>query len=260
MSEINETFFLHWGHYGFARRGIGCGAVASAGGTFGYDQPSRAVDTATGIGASTLAPKYGAWGIDLSGRDLSVKPGDNFYRYANGAWDDRTEIPPDRTSFGSFAVLAMLSETRTRAIIEAAAAGQSNDPDAVKIGAAYSAFMDEERINALDAKPLGDDLAAVRAATTHEALAVLMAQGTHGFQPAIFSLAIGADAKNPSRYAAYLGTSGLGLPDRDYSLDASLADKKTKYQAYIADMLNQVSWPDSEACAKAVLDYETAIA
>ena len=218
------------------------------------------LDLATGIGVSTVGPKYGTWGIDLSGRDLSVQPVDNFYRYANGAWDDRTQIPPDRTSFGDFAVLAILSETRTRAIIEAATAGQSNDADAAKIGAAYSAFMDEARINALDAKPLGDDLAAIRAATTHEALGVLMAQSTQGFQPAIFRLGIDSDAKNPSRYAVYLRTSGLGLPDRDYYLDASLAGKKTKYQTYIAEMLNQVGWPAPEASAKAVLDYETAIA
>ena len=137
-------------------------------------------------------------GIDLSGRDLSVKPGDDFYRYANGAWDDKTVIPPDRTSFGNFAILAMLSENRTRALIEAAAAGCSNDPDAAKIGAAYNAFMDEARINALDAKPLAADLAAIGAATTHEALAVLMAQGPHSFQPAIFDLDIGADKKDPA--------------------------------------------------------------
>ena len=81
-----------------------------------------------------------------------------------------------------------------------------------------------------------------------------MAQGTHGFQPAIFDLDIGADEKNPSRYAVHLGTGGLGLPDRDYYLDASLADKKIKYQAYIADMLKQVGWPHPEAAAKAVVD------
>jgi putative endopeptidase len=218
------------------------------------------LDVETGGGGSTVAPKYGSWGIDLSGRDLSVRPGDNFYRYANGAWDDRTVIPPDRTNFGNFAALAMLSENRARAIIEAAAAAHLNDPDAVKIGAAYNAFMDEARINALDAKPLRADLAAIRAATTHESLAVLMAQGTHGFQPAIFDFDIGADEKNPSRYAVHLGTGGLGLPDRDYYLDASLADKKIKYQAYIADMLKQVGWPHPEAAAKAVVDYETAIA
>ena len=186
------------------------------------------LQTDMGIDASTVAPKYAAWGIDLSGRDLSVKPGDNFYRYANGAWDERTVIPPDRTSFGNFAVLAMLSENRTRAIIEGAAASRSNDLDAAKVGTAYNAFMDEARINAVDAKPLATDLAAIRAAATHEALAVLIAQGTHGFQPAIFGLDIQADEKNPSRYAVYLGTSGLGLPDRDYYLDASLVDKKAK--------------------------------
>lgn len=211
-------------------------------------------------GGSTVAHQYGAWGIDLAGRDLSARPGDNFYRYANGAWDDETVIPPDRTSFGNFDTLAMLSENRTRAIIEAAAEGRLNGPGASKVGAAYSAFMDEARIEALDAKPLDADLAAIHAATTHEALAILMAQGTHGFQPAIFGLDIEADEKNPSRYAVYLGISGLGLPDRDYYLDASLADKKAKYSAYIAEMLNQVGWPRAEAAAKAVLDYETAIA
>ena len=220
---------------------------------------STLVDMDTG-GGSTVAPKYGAWGIDLSGRDLSVKPGDNFYRYANGAWDDTTVIPPDRTRFGNFDVLAMLSENRTRAIIEAAAAGCSNDPDAAKIGAAYSAFMDETRIEALDAKPLDADLAAIRAATTREALGVLMAQATRGFQSAIFDIDIEADEKNSNRYAVYLGTGGLGLPDRDYYLEASLADKKAKYQAYVADMLSQVGWPHPEAAAKAVVDYETEIA
>ena len=127
---------------------------AGSGGVSGHDLPGHNVVAAqmdAGGSGSTGAPKYGAWGIHLSGRDLSMKPGDNFYRYANGAWDDRTVIPPDRTSFGNFAVLAMLSENRTRAIIEAAAAGRSNDPDAAKIGAAYNAFMDEARINALDA-------------------------------------------------------------------------------------------------------------
>jgi len=218
------------------------------------------LDMDTGAGDSTIAPEYGAWGIDLSGRDLSVKPGDNFYRYANGAWDDKTVIPPDRTSFCNFAILAMLSEKRTRAIIEAAAASSLNDPDAAKIGAAYRAFMDETRIKALDAKPLDADLAAIRAATTHEALAVLMAQGTRGFQPAIFNLDIRADEKAPNRYAVYLGSGGLGLPDRDYYLEPSLADEKGEYEAYVADMLSQVGWPHPEAAAKAVVDYETNIA
>lgn len=58
----------------------------------------------------TTAPKYGAWGLDLAGRDASVKPGDNFYRYANGTWDDHAAIPADRARYGNFDKLSALSE------------------------------------------------------------------------------------------------------------------------------------------------------
>jgi putative endopeptidase len=217
-------------------------------------------DPSTIEGGSTVGPRYGTWGVDLAGRDLAAKPGDNFYRYANGLWDDHAEIPADRTRYGNFDRLSILSENRTRAIIEAAAAGQSTDPDAAKIGAAWRAFMDESRAEQLDAAPLKSDLDAIRGATTREALGVLMAQGNYGFQSGIFGVGIGADAKNPTRYAVYLGTGGLGLPDRDYYLQAPLADKKAKYQAYVAQMLGQAGWPNAEAAAKAIVDYETQIA
>ncbi len=211
-------------------------------------------------GGSTAEPKYGTWGIDLSGRDLAVKPGDDFYRYANGTWDEHTEIPADRTRFGNFDLLSILSENRTRAIIEAAAAGKSSDPDGAKIGAAYTAFMNEAEVEARDGKPLAADLDAVRATKDRAALAALMGTAPRTFQNGIFGSFINADAKDPDRYAVYLGTGGLGLPDRDYYLEPSLAEKKAKYQAYVATMLGQVDWPDAEAAAKAVVDYETRIA
>src|SRR5208337_1021548 len=78
--------------------------------------------------------------------------------------------------------------------------------------------------------------------------------------PAIFNLDIRADEKAPNRYAVYLGSGGLGLPDRDYYLEPSLADEQGEYEAYVADMLSQVGWPHPEAAAKAVVDYETNIA
>ncbi|HZK99158.1 MAG TPA: M13-type metalloendopeptidase [Caulobacteraceae bacterium] len=221
---------------------------------------AAAADPGTIEQGSTVAPKYGAWGLDLSGRDPSVKAGDDFYRYANGVWDDRAVIPADRTRYGNFDRLTILSENRTRAIIEAAAAGKSADPNAAKIGAAWRAFMDEERIEKLDAEPLAADLAAIRAATTRTDLAALMGGANRGFQSAIFAAGIGADAKNPTRYAVQLGTGGMGLPDRDYYLEAALADKKAKYQAYVATLLRQVNWPDPNGAAKAVVDYETRIA
>src|SRR5690606_31499833 len=84
--------------------------------------------------ASTAPPKYGEWGIDLTGRDLSVKPGDNFFRYANGTWYDHFQIPADRARSGNFDKLTELSEARSRKLIEDAAAGRSDDVDAARMG------------------------------------------------------------------------------------------------------------------------------
>jgi putative endopeptidase len=86
--------------------------------------------------------------------DRSVKPGDDFYKFANGTWDATTEIPADRTRYGNFDKLAELSEARTKAIITEAAASKAQDADTVKIGAAYKAFMDEALAEKLDAKPI----------------------------------------------------------------------------------------------------------
>src|ERR1700677_5131986 len=112
------------------------------------------------------APKYGAWGYDESGRDTSVNPGVDFFRYANGAWFDHQEIPTDRTRFGNFDKLVVLSENRTRLIIEQAAAGQLTDADATRVGVAYKAYMDEARVERLGAQPLTPDLDVIRGEQT----------------------------------------------------------------------------------------------
>jgi putative endopeptidase len=217
-------------------------------------------DPSTLEGGSTKAPSYGAWGLDLSGRDTSVKPGDNFYRFANGLWDDHEVIPQDKVRYGNFDKLSVLSENRTRELIEAAAAGRSADPDAAKIGAAYKAFMDEARVEALDAKPLEHDLAAIRAAGSREALAALMGDAVHNFHGGLFGPGISADPKAPNRYAVFIAAGGLGLPDRDYYLQPAFAAKKAKYQVYVGTVLGLIGWENPEASAKAIVDYESQIA
>src|SRR5215831_569950 len=93
------------------------------------------------VAAADLAsPKYGTWGFDKSGMDPTVKPGDDFFRFANGKWLERTEIPADRTRFGNFDKLSVLSENRVHAIAEDSAAGRLKDPDGAKVGAAYASF------------------------------------------------------------------------------------------------------------------------
>ncbi|MBI5942369.1 MAG: peptidase M13 [Caulobacterales bacterium] len=209
---------------------------------------------------SLESPRYGAWGFDLTGMDRSVKPGDDFFMYASGAWFARTEIPADRTSFGNFVALSVLSEARTRAIIEDSAAGRITGPDAVKVGAAYAAFMDEARAEALDFKPLGPELAAIRSVKTRDDMTALMGRAnTTGFST-IFGLGIGDDAKNPARYAVYAGTGGLGLPDRDYYLDAKFAGKKAAYEAYIVQMLTMIGWDKPAEAAREIMAFETRLA
>ena len=208
--------------------------------------------------ADVAAPKYGAWGYDETGRDTSVSPGTDFFRYANGTWFDREQIPADRTRFGNFDKLIVLSENRNRLLIEQAAAGQLTDHDAMKVGDAYKAFMDEPRIERLGAQPLSPDLDLIRGERTREDVAAVM--GRVGFESAIFDMSIDADAKDSNRYTVNIDVDGLGLPDRDYYLKPEFAAKKKDYQTYVAGLLKEIGWTDPDAAAQAVVDFETKLA
>ena len=210
----------------------------------------------------TDAPKYGDWGFDLSGRDVSVAPGDSFFRYANGTAFDKLEIPSDRTSYGSFPLLRELSDNRMKALIQGLVARTDlkAGSDEAKITAAYRSYIDEARIEQIDAQPLQPFLAAIRAADTHEKIAAYMGQTQGRVGASFFGTGITIDQKQPTRYAVTAGQSGIGLPNRDYYLDARFADKKDKYQAYIERMLTNVGWADPAGHAAAIVALETKIA
>jgi putative endopeptidase len=210
--------------------------------------------------ADLAAPRMGPWGFDVSGRDPKTTAGQNFYRSANGTWDDRTAIPGDRARFGAFDALVDLSEKRARAVVEAAAADRNAAGEGAQIGAFYRSFMDEAGVEALDAKPLAAELDAVRAAKDLSAIARLMARANRGFGGAVFETDIYDDARDPLRYAVILGQGGLGLPDRDYYLTPQFAEKKVQYKDYVAAMLRSINWPDPDKRAQEIVDFETKIA
>ncbi|MES2921775.1 MAG: M13-type metalloendopeptidase [Verrucomicrobiota bacterium] len=215
---------------------------------------------AAATGATDDSPKaaaFGTWGFDLSGRNLSVRPGDDFFAYANGAYLDRTAIPADRVRFGNFDQLAILSETRVRGILEDAI--KHPDEANAKIGAYYAAYMDEELVEKTGIQPIAANLARIQACATRDELIAIMAK-PGSLCGGLFGAGISADAKNPARYAVYVGSGGLGLPDKGYYLKPSFAAIKTKYEAYVTTLLTLIQWPEPAARAREIVAFETRLA
>src|ERR1700751_2293208 len=98
-------------------------------------------------------PQYGAWGFDAAGADLATKPGDNFFRYANGSWIDKTQIPADKPAYSLRLAMTDLTERRLHEMMESLGAKPNDNPSTLeeKVGAFYRSFMDEARVEQLGA-------------------------------------------------------------------------------------------------------------
>jgi putative endopeptidase len=212
--------------------------------------------------AASTKPQYGAWGFDMTGVDKSTKPGDDFFRYANGAWVERTAIPADKSSYSLRLAMTDAVQQRLHDMMENAAAHADHEPATLdgKVGAFYKSFMDEERINDLGIRAIEPQLDAVRHADTREMLAALMGRSNSDVEQSLFNVGIDVDLKDPKHYAVYISQGGLGLPDRDYYLKPEFADKKAAYQAYIVKLLTLAGWVDPDTSAKNVVAFETKIA
>src|SRR6476660_705376 len=207
-------------------------------------------------------PQYGAWGFDLAGADTKTKPGDDFFRYANGTWIDKTQIPPDKPAYSLRLAMTDLTEQRVHEMMETLVAKDVTNPSTLeeKVAAFYGSFMDEARIEQLGAKPIESVLSEIKKAVTRDDLAALMGRESLDYESALFSYGIDVDLKDPSKYAFYLRQSGLGLPDRDYYLKPEFEKQKSAYQTYVTTLLKLVAWPEAEARARDVVDFETKIA
>ncbi|HEY2101918.1 MAG TPA: M13 family metallopeptidase [Chthoniobacterales bacterium] len=205
-------------------------------------------------------PQYGTWGFDSAGSDSSTKPGDDFFRYVNGIWIDKTQIPPDKPAYSLRLAMTDLTEQRLHDMMEGFAA--KADPASLegKVGAFYRSFMDEGRIEQLGPKAIASELDDLKKAKSRDELASLMGRTTTDFEGSLFNYGIDVDLKDPNHYAFYISQGGLGLPDRDYYLKPDFAPQKSAYQNYVATLLRLVGWPDSAVRAKAVVDFETQIA
>jgi putative endopeptidase len=219
------------------------------------------------------ASKPDTHGIVVANLDTSIKPGDDFYSYANGAWMKRTEIPPDRRGVGVFSTLDDLSNQRTRELIEEAA--KTKAPTASntgKIAALYNSYLDEAAIEAKGIDPLRPHLKSIADIHNQHDLARALGESlradvdalnnTNFHTPNLFGLWVAPGFNDSDHYAAYLLQGGLQLPDREYYLadNDRMRDLRTKYKAHISAMLKLAGFTDTDARAEHIFDLEHAIA
>ena len=225
-----------------------CGALAIASGANAQDNPG--------------APFFPPFGYDLTAFDKSVKPGDDFFQYANGSYLARTQIPVDRPIASRRYDMSDRTEAQLMRILREASVTAPIEPTDVKgkVGAFYAAYMDQASIDALGARALAPELDAIRAAPDLGALAKLMGASNASLYASPFALTIDTDLKNPEAYALYLGQAGLGLPDRDYYLKDDFASDRDAYRAYAQTLLQLSGWPDPATAAQQILALETALA
>ncbi|MCP9318850.1 M13 family metallopeptidase [Acetobacter persici] len=221
-------------------------------------------ETAPQAAAPAAVPQasFGTWGVDLAGRDTAEKPGNNFFKYANGTYLDHLTIPSDMTSYGPFNALAELSRTRVQTILNDLSAHPVKHPKSIeeKLGTFYASFMDEKSIEKQGIKPMKDDLESIQKMLDAKAFATLSGTASANFMTSPFSLGINPDAKDPTHYALGVDQAGLGLPDRDYYLKPEFAAKRAAYQTYITQALTLIKWPEPANAAAAIVAFETKLA
>ena len=215
--------------------------------------PAVAAQPAEGPASVASRARIGAWGFDLAARDLSVRPGDDFVRYATGKWLDRTTIPADKSSVSSFYDVFDSTQDQEQALI-------SKAPETSKYGALYKSMLDEGRVEAVGLAPLLRDVAAVKSIQSKAALAHYMGTTGNRFGNALFGWGPGPDSADASMNVLYLFQNGLGMPDRDYYLKDEFKLQRDAYRAYMIRTFRTLGFPDPTDAANKVLGFETAVA
>jgi putative endopeptidase len=183
--------------------------------------------------------------------DKNVKPGNDFFRFVNGTWYDKTEIPADKTRWGSFDELRQNTDKDALAILKEAAADKKLNPksDQAKSVSVYQTYMDTISRNKLGIKPIKPYLAKINAIKTAQDVNNLLIEmepiGGIGF----YGIGVGADAKDSNKNVVYLGLGSLGLPDREYyvSDDKDSKEKREKYVQHVTRMLQFIGTNPAQA-------------
>jgi putative endopeptidase len=223
--------------------------------------------------AKPNAPRPEVHGVNEASLDRKVRPGDEFFQYANGQWLKTVEIPADRNSVALDSSLVDQTEKRTSDIIaEAAKSGAKANAKSRKIADLYNSYMDEAGIEARGVTPIRPHLDAIAAIQDKRELARALGETLRADVDALnntnfdtnnlFGLWVAPDFNDSEHYTAYLMQGGLQLPDREYYLSdsAAMAEIRAKYRTHVATMLKLAGLNDADARAARILELEHAIA
>lgn len=219
---------------------------------------ARAADAAAST-ATTLRS-----GLDLAGFDQSVRPQDDLYRFAGGTWLAKTEIPADRSNYGTFSKLEDDAIAALRTLAEAASADPTkvSGSDRQKLGDLYASFIDEQGIERRGLEPLQEELARIDAISDAKSVFEYAGRAQRIGVGAPVGFYVGQDRKNSSSYIAGISQSGLTMPDREYYLADDERNRKFReaFVRYVEQLLTLAGTPDATAKATRVLAVETALA
>ena len=232
-------------------------ATAALGALLVAATPAMAEDKPAAAAAPAAAkPQIGDFGFDQAGMDTAVKPGDDFYAFANGTWAKNTQIPNDKSNYGMFTALADLSQARTREILDVA----KDDPNSM-IGRAYASYLDGAAVEAKGLAPIQPWLAKIKA-VDKPGLAKLLAEADRSGVQHFFGGYVGQDDKNPDVYIYTIFQGGIGMPDRDFYLKEG--DRNAKLQAaylkHLENVLTLAGETNAAARAQAIYDFEKQVA
>ena len=219
--------------------------------------PAAAQD---GEAAPPPAMSFGTWGFDPATLDPAVKPGDDFFAYANGKWVRENPMPAEFTRYGAFDLLGEKSTADVKRLVDdLVAANPAPGTPERRLVDAYSAFMDTAAIDAAGLVPAQPYLDRIRGARTLAELVRLFPQA--GF-PGLVAPNVAIDSKDPDSYIVSVGFEGMGLPDRDYYLVDSEANRKIQdeYRKFLAFLLGEAGYDDPAGTAEAVYAFEHKVA
>jgi predicted metalloendopeptidase len=203
-------------------------------------------------------------GFDLANFDRSVRPQDDFYKFVNGTWLAKTELPAEKSSYGSFDQLFDLTEQQVKDIIESSAKDTNHAAGSVaqQVGDLYASFMDEARADELGYAPIKGHLDRIAAVKSMSEFATLAGELSNIGVGGISGEYIEPDAKDPTANIVYINQAGISLPEREYYLsnESKYVEIRQKYVDTLTKFFTMIGRANAAADAKTVLAFETELA